>query len=476
MLRHRWIRIGLFGILLALVAYGVFHSYRLATLGAAYAAKVMCSAVFVSHREPETLRGEELSGALRWVRFKVEQSHTSVTAWFPGVRAEQAIARPGFGCTLVIPADSKAMFQRTAAPTATSGLDPADRESESSNRWIGVAKSSLLPIAALPERVEVAIEETLDRAFAETDPDRPLRTRALVAVHNGQIVAERYAPGISPETPLAGWSMTKSVTNALVGILVRQGRLRVQEPAPVALWQGPDDPRGAITLDHLLRMTSGLAFDERTGAVLSDVNRMLLLVPDAAGYAASKRLSSRPGSQWKYSSGTTNILSGIIRHVCCNASDYTDFPRRQLFDPLGMTSAVLERDPTGTFVGSSLMYATARDWARFGLLYINDGVWNGIRILPEGWVSYSMKPTDGAPDGRYGAHWWLDWEEPLTKGETPQGHPDVYYAHGYEGQYLIAMPKRKLVVVRLGQTPDQSIINMRAMVKALLNAFEQPVD
>lgn len=267
--------------------------------------------------------------------------------------------------------------------------------------------------------------------------------------------------------------MTKSVTNALVGILVRQGRLRVQEPAPVALWQEPNDPRGGVTVDHLLRMTSGLAFDERTGPVLSDVNRMLLLEPNAADYAAAKPLLARPGSQWNYSSGNTNILSGIIRRVCCNASDYAEFPRRELFDPLGMTSAVLEPDPTGTFVGSSLMFATARDWARFGLLYLNDGVWNGIRLLPRGWIGYSMTPTDGAPDGHYGAHWWLDWEDAPTADETSKRRPDVYYAHGYDGQYLIVMPKRKLVVVRLGQTPDQSIIDMRALVKGLLNALKQ---
>jgi hypothetical protein len=179
--------------------------------------------------------------------------------------------------------------------------------------------------------------------------------------------------------------MTKSVTNALVGILVGQGKLSVDEPAPVPEWSGPDDPRGAITLDQMLRMSSGLEFGEIYEDPRSDVCLMLFSVRDAAAYAADKPLETGPGGKWYYSSGTTNIISRIVRDsVGGTQADYFAFPRRALFDRIGMRSAIIEPDPSGTFVGSSYMYATARDWARFGLLYLQDGVWEGERILPEG--------------------------------------------------------------------------------------------
>ena len=221
-------------------------------------------------------------------------------------------------------------------------------------------------------------------------------------LHDGRVVAERYAPGYGIDTPLLGWSMTKSVINALVGILVRQGRLSVAGPAPVPAWRDPSDPRHAITVEQLMRMTSGLALDE-TNTGFDPSSRMLSTEPDMAGFAESASLQAPPGTRYHYSSPSTLILSRIVRDaVGGRAEDVRRFAARELFAPLGMRGVTLEFDAAGTPVGSSYMYATARDWARFGLLYANDGVAGGRRILPEGWVGYSASPTPGSRDG-YGA-------------------------------------------------------------------------
>ena len=253
----------------------------------------------------------------------------------------------------------------------------------------------------------------------------------------------------SPSTP------SKSVTSALVGVLVKAGKLELHGPAPVVEWQKPGDPRQAITLDMLLRMSSGLAFNEGYGDPFADVLHMLYRSEDFGGYAAQCDLAHTPDSHWSYSSGTSNLVSRIVREaVGGTQADYFNFPRTVLFGPLGMGSAVMEPDASGTFVGSSYTYATARDWARFGLLYLKDGVWQGERILPEGWVKYSATPTPTAPKGNYGAHWWLN----AGTSAEPESRPmptlpaDLYFASGHEGQFVIVVPSRDVVIVRMGLT------------------------
>ena len=257
----------------------------------------------------------------------------------------------------------------------------ADRLSPSRPRdpW---PKGDQVDLDSLPAGIDpTRLREAMHWAFAEpyTSPRR--RTRAVVIAYQGKIIAERYASGFGPDTPLLGWSMTKSVINALAGIMVRTGRWSLGMPAPIQEWQLPDDARRRITLDHLLRMTSGLQFTEDYRNPFKDVITMLLRVPDAAAYAINKPLHREPGSAWHYSSGNTNIIARLLRESLPEAEEYLLFPRRALFDRIGMRSAVMEADSSGTFVGSSFMYATARDWARFGQLYVQDGTWEGERIL-----------------------------------------------------------------------------------------------
>jgi len=277
------------------------------------------------------------------------------------------------------------------------------------------------------------------------------------------VVAERYAPGYNAATPILGYSVTKSVISALIGILVRQGKLSVSKPAPVAAWQAPRDPRHSITIDNLLRMTSGLALDE-TDTGFDPVSRMLFVERDMAAYAESAHLQSPPGSIWKYTSGNTIILSQIIRDaVGGQAQDVLEFANRELFGPLGISSATIEFDAMGTPVGCTDMLASARDWARFGLLYANDGVVGGKRILPEGWVGYSISPT---LDSAYGAGFWTN----LGLNEDAQyrvhaGMPaSSLYASGKLGQRIFIAPSEKLVIVRLGLS-HSSDMDMKGLLK-----------
>jgi CubicO group peptidase (beta-lactamase class C family) len=266
--------------------------------------------------------------------------------------------------------------------------------------------------------------------------------------------------------------MTKSVVNALVGVLVKQGKVSLSDSVPIPEWKRASDPRRRITLEQLLHMTSGLQFDEDYGNPLSDVTTMLFGVPDAAAYAAAKPLEAEPGARWSYSSGTTNIIAYAIRQIVGD-SDYLEFPRRALFDRLSMTSAVMETDASGTFVGSSFMYATARDWARFGLLYLHDGVWLGERILPEGWVAFTRAPAPATLDRQYGAHFWLRIPEEYRCGNGSRRLPaDAFHANGYEGQFVTVIPSRELVLVRLGLTRYPCAWDHQVFVDLVLRAFE----
>jgi CubicO group peptidase (beta-lactamase class C family) len=281
-----------------------------------------------------------------------------------------------------------------------------------------------------------------------------------VVVKNGHVIAERYADGVGVDTPLLGFSATKSVMSALAGILVRQGALKLDEPVPIAAWQNPDDPRRAITLDHLLRHTAGLALGSSLQASLASalepVNRMKFMEPDMAAYAESIPLESGPGSAWNYHDGNTIILAHLIRQAAGGrASDMMRFAQQQLFGPLGMRHVTLEFDASGNAEGSSQMLASARDWARFGLLYLNDGVVGGERILPEGWVKYSASPTANAWVG-YGAGFWTNLGDSFgATYRVEHGWPrDAFFAKGTIGQYVVIVPSERLVIVRLGRSPN----------------------
>jgi CubicO group peptidase (beta-lactamase class C family) len=268
--------------------------------------------------------------------------------------------------------------------------------------------------------------------------------------------------------------MGKSVTGALIGTLVETKRLGLDAPAPVAAWRGAGDPRGAITLRQLLIMTSGLKFDERY-VPGDDALPMLFFSRDMAAYAAGQPLVHPPGKTWAYSSGTSNILSKLVLDQSGGSlKSVTDYARQVLFEPAGMTSAVLEADPSGTPVGSSYLYATARDWARFGLLYQNDGVLDRRRILPASWVAFSRAPNGAEPQGTYGGQFWLNAGAGDGANRPFKDCPrDLYAARGHNGQIVAIVPSRDAVIVRLGWTPDGRDFDANRHISRILAALGQ---
>jgi len=328
------------------------------------------------------------------------------------------------------------------------------------------------PTAELDPRVDQAgLEKLLARAFATPEPDDLERTHAVVIVQGGRIVAERYAHDASPDDAFLSWSMAKSITSALVGILVRQGRLDISQPIPVAEWS-EGDPRRRITIDQMLRMVDGLRFREAEhlggGSVRyyppdeSDVIPMLFGAgkDDVAGFASTLPYQAEPETRWNYNSGASNLLSRLVAETVGGGADgMLEFMRRELFEPLGMQTARPKFDEAGNFIGSSHCYCSARDFARFGYLYLRDGVWDGQRILPEGWVDYSRTPSPQS-EGLYGAHFWV----------IP-GSLGLFACNGAEGQRTLISPKLDLVVVRLGKTPPHKVAHVVDYCRSLIDVF-----
>jgi CubicO group peptidase (beta-lactamase class C family) len=443
----------LFFILAATTALGALvltaaRARNVPQVATGFMASILCSETFVSGLDPakvlaETTAAMPGAGLITWaIDYKLDRTARDVTVTLFGFGRSHAVYREGLGCNLV--------FGDAAADSA---LPPPDSKPQ----------PALLPDIAGPSVVAPATPQlgaALDRAFAEPGAPPFRRTRAVVVVKDGRIVAERYAEGYGIDTPILGFSATKSVISALIGILVRKGALALDRPAPVAAWQSPGDSRRAITVDQLLRHTAGLALGSSLSAslaaALEPVNRMKYMEGDKAAYAETIGLETVPGAAWNYHDGNTIILSQLIRNaVGEKPADVLRFARAELFEPLGMRHVTLEFDEAGTPEGASQMLAPARDWARFGQLYLNDGVAGGKRILPEGWVSYSTAPTPNAWVG-YGAGFWTNRGDSFgAKYRIEHGWPgDAFFARGTIGQYVIVIPSERLVIVRLGRSPN----------------------
>lgn len=430
-----------------------------------YSAKAACSCVFVAHRELQTVIDEELAAYNAFIDVSIDKEGKKAIAIAAGTE-RVAVYREGLGCSLLPEGMSQA--------EEVAGFEPVDLPSENpdSLQWpFGSMDTLAFPSSVNKEKLNAAFE----KIFTESNPELLQNTRAALVVYQDKIIGERYAEGFDKSTPHLGWSMTKSVTNALTGILVGRGELDVSEKAPIAEWEGANDPRNAISLDDLMRMSSGLDFEEVYFGD-ADATRMLFMEKSTGDYAIKSKLAHKPDTHWSYSSGTTNIISKIIRDRFESHSEYLRFPRKALFNKIGMRSAQMEPDAGGTYVGSSFMYATARDWARFGLLYLYDGVWAGERILPEGWVDYSRKRTPTSEHGLYSAQFW---NAATKKVGTPMSRywpelpEDIYYASGFEGQQVVIIPSKDMVIVRLGLTAERAAWDLGAFIKGVLESIEE---
>jgi hypothetical protein len=399
---QRWMKVslGIVGVIVIAVGIGAgWFAGKTGPIGSGFVAKYICSSTFISERDPERAFAEEVKPAnilAAYGSYTIDRGEKSVIGNLYGMFDLKAIYREGCGCSLVVGTTEEEMRAQKLVPPGFAESRPHRREDLP---WPAGSRAA---DANQVEGIDMAmLEKAMDAAFAESSPENLRKTRAVLVVHDGKLISERYAPGFHKDMPLLGWSMGKSVTNALVGILTKEGRLDIMQPAPVPEWQKQDDPRKEITIDQLLRMSSGLVFEE-VYEPFADVVDMLFGSYDFAAFAAAKPLEAEPDTKWHYSSGSVNIVARIVRQTIEEEYEYYyQFLYEKLFDKIGMYSAVLEPDSSGTFVGSSFANATPRDWARFGQLYLQDGVWEGERILPEGWVTYTTTPTPSAPKGEY---------------------------------------------------------------------------
>ena len=479
-------------------------------VGANYSAKIVCSNVFLAGRDPDEVLRTDVQAPgvalLHLMRVSVDRERRVVRAGLFGFIGDGlAVARTSTGCAVVPdgnldfalhvgsapahPADAHAGTALAAAvPPATApisgpaGTGTGANAGTSANAGavanVGTSANTVTGAdagsrantdlgAKWPEGNAVATRAALDRLLADDTLAGP-GMRAIVVVDHGRIVAERYAAGFSATTPLLGWSMAKSVVAGLVGMLVKDGRLALDQPAG---WPAPGGGREHIRIADLLAMSSGLRFNEGYGAV-SDITRMLYLQPDMAGFARAQPLLHPAGKFWSYSSGSANILSRIVQDAAGALG--AAYPTERLFKPLGMTSAVIETDEDGTLVGSSYMYATARDWARYGLFLQQDGIWQGQEMLPRGYVAMMASPV-AASGGEYGRGLvWLWGPGAVTPGKNPDTAfeipADTFWMEGHDGQSTAIIPSRQLVVVRLGLTPSRDHYHPQPLVKAILDA------
>lgn len=427
---------GFFIFLLAiLLVVGIYFNSLLPII-TGYAAKNLCSAVFVSGRKPLNIEAIDLNFSfIKFTKNRVNYVERSVTSRFLW-GSSKAIYRDGFGVTLLrdieeetlremkFPAGTRPGYSRDTIPwplgDMISETDPA-----------GIDKTELDKIT----KMIMADTGYNGNAFA------------FMVLHKGIPVAEAYKPEFDHSTRFLSWSMAKSFTNALVGILAGQGRMKIEAPAGIKEWAG--DERNSITLNDLMQMQSGLKWNEDYGN-RSDVTLMLHCKSDMAKYAYERPVAYPAGTHWYYSSGTTNIITYLIRQQFGNDDMYYSFVYNELFNRIGMPDAVFEADPAGTLVGSSYLYATARDYARFALLFQGDGVFNGERILPEGWVDYTKSEASGS-SGEYGALFWLNKGKKL-----PSVPEDMYMCVGHDGQRIFIIPSEQIIVVVLGYSPQSN--------------------
>lgn len=421
-------------VVIATLIIIVVSQYPKLYLATGYGAKSMATAVFVSGRDPQLVKLSDLDYSIvKYTQSVVDYQNKSVTTTFWGMAKQTAVYRDGYGCCLVgdLPAGSLQKFVITLPVNRRDGV------------WrIAWPDGDLVKDTIFPEIDTLKLKTTIDAAF-DSQSEYKKRTAAVVVIYKGELIAEKYDKGleITPDTRIWGWSMTKSIINAMAGVLAKQGKLDLKASAPVPQWLG--DRRRDITINDLMHMTSGLKWDEDYSDVSSATN-MLYRSADCYKVAMEVPYQKKPGTVWNYSSGTANILSGIMRTLIGDDKVYHEFPYREIFNKIGISSMIVETDAAGNFVGSSYGYASARDWARFGLLYYKDGIWKGDTILPKGWVSYTRTPVV-ASKGEYGAHFWLNYSKKL-----PDVPGDMYSCNGHRGQRIFIIPSRNLVVVRLG--------------------------
>ena len=446
--------------------------WRLSYIANGYTSKYLCSLAFNSGLDPEV--GFDTYVKPMHVLFagvvpEIDREHKTVTSrYFGFLRPRKAVWREGCGCTLLVDQteeelrsrydppsiDSMTMAMKTSAALWPEGQAVSRDSMDAGIRWS-------------------AIDSILDRAMEEhtDDPHDRWNTLALVVAWKGRIIGERYAPGVHEDTPLLGWSAAKSITGSLTGVMVQKHGLDITLPVGLPEWVG--DERKEITINHLLRMESGLDFEENY-APFADATEMLYASTDMGHYAAMHPLAAGPGERWAYSSGTSNILADVLYdRMGGTPGALHHLAYQEFFNRLGITTAIFEHDESDAFVGSSYLYMSARDWLRVCKLYMDNGIWNGEQILPEGWVKYALTPTPHATDSCYGAQIWLNAAADPSHRRCPGLPADAFFFRGFQGQWIVGIPSKGLMLARLGVTQDDQAWSPEEVIGQILNELEK---
>jgi CubicO group peptidase (beta-lactamase class C family) len=412
-------------LLLVAVLITIIYNYSKLNILAGYSAKNTASSVFVAKRtlaftdttdnnfSPVSLASDE-------VNLKTKSAISSVF----GLLTRKAIIRKGLGSVLTLNEDDE-----TAAYLTPRRLQP---DSKTPFPYGNGEQNNVIF-----KKIDYSkLKKSVSSIFTKED-----KSRAVVVIYKDQIIAEKYADGFNKDSKFLGWSMTKSILSTVFGVMQHQGKINVFDKAPIATWQ--DDSRKNITINNLLQMNSGLEWDENYDEI-SDATKMLFLDRDMTKMQENKPLVGKPNELWNYSSGTTNLLSGILKNYFQTHQEYLDFWYTDFIDKIGMNSMLLEADLSGNYVGSSYSWATARDWGKFGLLYLKNGNWNGEELFTKDWVDYITTPTNTS-GGIYGAQFWLN-----SSGGFKDVPNNMYYADGYQGQRVYVLPDEEMVIVRFG--------------------------
>jgi len=430
-------------LLICLVLISIVYNYPKLNIIAGYSAKNMNSSVFLAGRTLAfTDSTDNNFSPINLASDVVDVAKKSASSSVFGLLSRTAIYREGVGSVVItndFDTSLKVPVPKRAKPDNITAYPFGNADQ----------KDSILSTINYNK-----LNKTVENLFTNNT-----QTRAVLVLYKNQIIAEKYAKGFTKNSRILGWSMTKSIMSTVFGIMQTQGKINVLDKAPVAAWK--NDERKEITFNDLLHMNSGLEWDENYNEI-SDVTKMLFLEKDMTKIQAEKPLVGKPNESWNYSSGTSNLISGLIRSQFNSHQEYLDYWYREFIDKIGMNSMVIETDMTGNYVGSSYAWATPRDWAKFGLLYLNKGNWNGQQLFDATWVDYITTPTNGSK-GTYGGHFWLNAE-----GQFPDVPKNMFFADGYQGQFVFVFPDQDLVLVRMGL----SHIDINGFLKGILESIE----
>jgi CubicO group peptidase (beta-lactamase class C family) len=437
-------------LLLFLLYFG-FTTYPKLDLISGFSAKSMASGHFIDNRSQGMIeKGDNDIEMITLATNKIDKNQKCATATVYGLKERKAIYREGLGATLInddfdiskpylVPKRNK---RTNKLPFPYGNNEPKDTVFTT----IDYAKLNAAVANAFDKKGEIK-----------------KRTRSVLVIYKNKIIAEKYDTGFTKNSRILGWSMTKSITSAMFGVLEKQGKFDIYKPAPIPEWA--NDERKIITTNDLLHMNSGLAWEENYNTIC-DATQMLFQAEDMSRSQLEKPAAFKPNSHWYYSSGTTNLLSGILRKQFKTQQEYLDFWYAAFIDKMGMNSMLVETDMKGNFVGSSYGWATTRDWAKFGLLYLHKGNWNGEQILNESWVKYTATPTNTS-NGQYGAQFWLN-----AGGKFPDVPKDMFYCSGYQGQMIAIFPSHDLVIVRLGLKEDPEF-NFNGLLSEIVGSLNK---